>query len=165
VRYFEDFAKGDEYRLATVAVDRDEMVTFARRFDPQPFHVDEQQAKESSFGELIASGWFTGALFMRMFVDELLSDAASHGSPGVEELRWLRPVRAGDRLTGRVTVLDVWPSSRRDDRGTVLCQSELVNDAGEVVMSLRSRGMFGRRPSDEAAGRRPSGGASDRRPT
>lgn len=146
MRYFEDFAVGDEYRLATVTVDREEMVAFAERFDPQPFHVDEQLAKESSFGGLVASGWFTGSLFMRMFVDELLSDSASHGSPGVEELRWLRPVRAGDRLTGTVTVLDVWPSSRRADRGTLLCESQLTNDAGEVVMSLRSRGMFGRRP-------------------
>jgi acyl dehydratase len=163
VRYFEDFRTGDEYRLATVTVDYDEMVAFARRFDPQPFHVDDELAKESSFGELIASGWFTGSLFMRMFVDELLSDAASHGSPGVEELRWLRPVRAGDQLTGRVTVLDVWPSSKRDDRGTVLCRSELVNQDGEVVMSLRSRGLFGRdtngRVSDgrDTDGRDPAG--------
>jgi acyl dehydratase len=165
VRYFEDFAKGDEYELATVTVDRDEMVAFAQRFDPQPFHVDEELAKQSAFGELIASGWFTGSLFMRMFVDELLSDAASHGSPGVEELRWLRPVRPGDRLTGRVTVLDAWPSSKRDDRGTVLCQSELLNETGEVVMSLRSRGMFGRRPTEGGAGRRPTDGGAGRRPS
>jgi acyl dehydratase len=147
VRYFEDFHKGDEYRLATITVDADEMIDFARRFDPQPFHVDPELARESPFGGLIASGWFTGSLFMRMFVDELLSDAASHGSPGVEELRWLKPVRGGDQLTGRVTVLDVWESTRRPDRGTVLCQSELINSDGDVVMSLRSRGLFGRRPS------------------
>jgi acyl dehydratase len=157
VRYFEDFSVGDVYRLATVPVDRAEMVAFARRFDPQPFHVDEQLATESSFGELIASGWFTGSLFMRMYVDELLTDAASHGSPGVEELRWLKPVRAGDELSGTVTVLDVWPSSKRADRGTVLCRSELINQDGETVMSLVSRGMFGRRPTGDAAGRRPTG--------
>lgn len=156
MRYFEDFSKGDEYRLATITVDRDEMIAFARRFDPQPFHVDEDLARDSAFGELIASGWFTGSLFMRMFVDELLSDAASHGSPGVEELRWLKPVRAGDQLTGRVTVLDTWPSTKRADRGTVLCQSELLNQDGDVVMSLRSRGLFGRRPSGDAGGRRPT---------
>jgi acyl dehydratase len=165
VRYFEDFSVGDVYRLATVPVDRAEMVAFARRFDPQPFHVDEQLATESSFGELIASGWFTGSLFMRMYVDELLTDAASHGSPGVEELRWLKPVRAGDELSGTVTVLDVWPSSKRADRGTVLCRSELINQDGETVMSLVSRGMFGRRPTGDAAGRRPTGDAAGRRPT
>jgi acyl dehydratase len=147
VRYFEDFRQGDEYHLETVTVDRDEMVAFARRFDPQPFHVDEAAAKESPFGELIASGWFTGSLFMRMYVDELLTDAASHGSPGIEELRWLRPVRAGDQLTGRVTVVETRPSEKRPDRGTVFARSELVNQSGEVVMSLRSRGLFGRRPA------------------
>ena len=146
MRYFEDFAKGDEYHLATITVDHDEMVAFARRFDPQPFHVDEELAKESAFGELIASGWYTGSLFMRMYVDEVLHDAVSHGSPGVEELRWLRPVRAGDELTARVTVLDTWPSTKRDDRGTVLTLSEMINSSGEVVMSLKARGMFGRRP-------------------
>jgi acyl dehydratase len=149
VRYFEDFHKGDEYRLATITVDGDEMIEFARRFDPQPFHVDPDLARQSPFGGIIASGWFTGSLFMRMFVDELLSDAASHGSPGVEELRWLKPVRSGDRLTGRVTVLDTWESSRRSDRGTVLCQSELVNQEGDVVLSLRSRGLFGRHPTSD----------------
>jgi acyl dehydratase len=147
VRYFEDFRQGDEYHLETVTVDRDEMVAFARRFDPQPFHLDEAAAKESPFGELIASGWFTGSLFMRMYVDELLTDAASHGSPGIEELRWLRPVRAGDQLTGRVTVVETRPSEKRPDRGTVFARSELVNQSGEVVMSLRSRGLFGRRPA------------------
>jgi acyl dehydratase len=147
VRYFEDFRQGDEYHLETVTVDRDEMVAFARRFDPQPFHVDEAAAKESPFGELIASGWFTGSLFMRMYVDELLTDAASHGSPGIEELRWLRPVRPGDQLTGRVTVVETRPSEKRPDRGTVFARSELVNQSGEVVMSLRSRGLYGRRPA------------------
>jgi acyl dehydratase len=150
VRYFEDFHKGDEYALATTTIDADEMVAFARRFDPQPFHTDPELALESPFGGVIASGWFTGAVFMRMFVDELLSDAASHGSPGVEELRWLKPVRGGDQLTGRVTVLDTWESTKRPDRGTVVCQSELINQDGDVVMSLRSRGLFGRRPSPDA---------------
>jgi acyl dehydratase len=102
---------------------------------------------------------------MRMYVDELLTDAASHGSPGVEELRWLKPVRSGDQLSGTVTVLDVWPSSKRTDRGTVLCRSELANQDGQTVMSLVSRGMFGRRPTGDAAGRRPTGDAAGRRPT
>src|SRR4051794_8499043 len=127
------------------------MIAFARRFDPQPFHLDPELARESPFGGVIASGWFTGSLFMRMFVDELLSDSASHGSPGVEELRWLKPVRGGDQLAGRVIVLDTWGSTRRTDRGTVLCQSELTNQDGDVVMSLRSRGLFGRRPSPDDA--------------
>jgi acyl dehydratase len=145
--YFEDFEPGQDIDLGTCTVTEDEILAFARRFDPQPFHVDEAAAKESPFGELIASGWFTGSLFMRMYVDELLTDAASHGSPGIEELRWLRPVRAGDQLTGRVTVVETRPSEKRPDRGTVFARSELVNQSGEVVMSLRSRGLFGRRPA------------------
>ncbi|MDQ1673355.1 MAG: hypothetical protein QOC98_1917 [Frankiaceae bacterium] len=147
MRYFEDFGVGDVYELGTVTVDADEMTAFAQRFDPQPFHVDEVAAKESSFGELIASGWFTGSLFMRMYVDGLLQDAASQGSPGVEELRWRRPVRAGDELSGRVTVLDARPSASRADRGTVFTYAEVVNGDGEVVLSMKARGLFGRRPA------------------
>src|SRR5690242_9944279 len=122
-----------------------EMVRFAERFDPQPFHVDPVAAKDTPFGGLIASGWFTGSLFMRLYVEAVLSGAASQGSPGLSELRWLAPVRAGDVLTGRLVVLDMAPSSTRTTRGTVFMRGELVR-AGEPVVTMTFRGLFGRRP-------------------
>jgi acyl dehydratase len=145
MRYWEDFRVGQTFDLGSVSIDGDEMVRFAERFDPQPFHVDPVAAKDTSFGGLIASGWFTGSLFMRLYVDAVLAGAASQGSPGMSELRWLSPVRAGDVLTGRLTVLDVAPSSTKQDRGTVFLRGELLR-AGEPVLTTTFRGLFGRRP-------------------
>jgi acyl dehydratase len=147
VRYWEDFRVGDVTELGSVDVTREEIVEFARRYDPQPFHVDEEAAADGPFGGLIASGWHTTALFMGMFVRSILLDSASMGSPGVEEIRWTAPVRPGDRLTGRVTVTDVQPSSKRPDRGTVFTTSEVRNQDGVVVMTLKARGFFRRRSS------------------
>jgi acyl dehydratase len=147
VRYWEDFAAGDSTELGEVEVTRDEIVEFAERFDPQPFHVDEDAAADGPFGGLVASGWHTTALFMGLFVRAILLDSASMGSPGVEEIRWTAPVRPGDRLTGRVTVTAVEPSSKRPDRGTVFTTSELRNQDGVVVMTLKARGYFARRGS------------------
>jgi acyl dehydratase len=146
VRYWEDFSVGDATELGEVEVTRDEIVEFAQRFDPQPFHVDEQAAANGPFGGLVASGWHTAALFMGLFVRGILLDSASMGSPGVEELRWTAPVRPGDRLTARVTVTGLQESSRRPDRGTVFTTSEVLNQDGAVVMTLKARGYFGRRP-------------------
>jgi acyl dehydratase len=145
-RYFEDFEPGQVVELGSRTVTEEEIVAFAREFDPQPFHVDPEAARESVFGGLIASGWHTGALWMRMYVDALLDGTASMGSPGVEELRWLAPVRPGDRLTGRLEVLETTPSERRPDRGTVRIRAEMANQDGVVVLSMTSRGHFGRRP-------------------
>ncbi len=145
MRYWEDFRVGETFDLGSVTIDGDEMVRFAARFDPQPFHVDPLAAKETPFGGLIASGWFTGSLFMRLYVQAVLSGAASQGSPGLSELRWLAPVRAGDVLTGRLTVLDMAPSSTKTTRGTVFLRGELVR-AGEPVLTTTFRGLFGRRP-------------------
>lgn len=145
--YFEDLTAGRVYDLGSVRIDETEMIEFARRFDPQPFHVDPAAAKRSSFGELIASGWYTGSLFMRLYYDTVLSRAASQGSPGCEELRWLAPVRAGDLLHGRLTVCETRPSSTRPNRGTAFMLGELLRD-GEVVVRMRFRGLFGRRPRD-----------------
>jgi acyl dehydratase len=145
MRYWEDFRVGETFELGEVTIDGDEMVRFAERFDPQPFHVDPIAAKETPFGGLIASGWFTGSLYMRLYVDAVLSGAASQGSPGLSELRWLAPVRAGDVLTGRLTVLDMAPSSTKTTRGTVFMRGELVR-AGEPVVTMTFRGLFGRRP-------------------
>ena len=122
----------------------EEILDFARQWDPQPFHVDPEAAKETVFGGLIASGWHTGAMWMRLYVDSTLGSAA-RGSPGVEELRWLAPVRPGDTLTGRVTVLETSASDRDPTRGTVRILAEMENQDGVVVMRMTSRGHFGRR--------------------
>ena len=145
--YFEDLEAGQLVELGSHAVTEEEIVAFARQWDPQPFHVDPEAAKETVFGGLIASGWHTGAMWMRLYVDSLLDGAASMGSPGIEELRWLAPVRPGDMLTGKLTVLETTPSERRPDRGTVRIRGEMVNQDGVVVMSMTSRGHFGRRPA------------------
>ena len=112
MRYWEDFQVGEVSEVGPVTVSQDEIVEFATRFDPQPFHVDPEAARRSPFGGLIASGWHTTALFMGMFVRAVLLDSASLGSPGVEEIRWTAPVRPGDTLTGRSTVVAVQPSSK-----------------------------------------------------
>jgi acyl dehydratase len=143
---FEDFAVGQVYELGSRTVTEAELVEFARQWDPQPFHVDPEAAKESVFGGLIASGWQTGAIWMRMYVDTMLGSAA-RGSPGIEELRWLAPVRPGDTLTGRLTVLETAPSATKPDRGTIRIRGEMVNQDGVTVMAMTSRGHFGRRPT------------------
>ena len=142
--HFEDFEPGQVYELGTRSVTEEELVAFAREWDPQPFHVDPEAAKESVFGGLIASGWQTGAIWMRMYVDTMLGSAA-RGSPGIEELRWLAPVRPGDTLTGRLTVLEATPSATKPDRGTIRIRGEMVNQDGVTVMAMTSRGHFERR--------------------
>jgi acyl dehydratase len=147
MRWFEDFNVGDVAEVGPVTVSEDEIVAFATEFDPQPFHIDPEAAKASPFGGLIASGWHTTALFMGMFVRAILLDSASLGSPGVEELRWTAPVRPGDTLTGRVTITDVQPSKNNAGRGTVFTTNEVFNQNGELVMTLKARGFFARRPA------------------
>jgi acyl dehydratase len=146
MRYFEDFQVGEVVELGRKRLTAEEIVSFAREFDPQPFHVDEDAAARSPYGGLIASGWHTAAVFMRLFVEGVLVESASLGSPGVEELRWLHPVRPGDELTGVVRVVDVRPSERNPRRGTVTTESEVLNQHGDVVMRMRARGFFARRP-------------------
>jgi acyl dehydratase len=142
---FEDFAPGQVYELGSTTVTEEEIVDFARRFDPQPFHLDAEAAKDSDFGGLIASGWHTGAMWMRLYVDSLLGGGSGQGSSGIEELRWLAPVRPGDTLSGRLTVLETTPSERLPHRGTIRIRGEMVNQDGVTVMSIVSRGRFGRR--------------------
>jgi acyl dehydratase len=142
--HFEDLVAGAVFDLGTAAVDEEEMLAFAKQFDPQPFHVDPRAAEQSPFHGVIASGWFTGSLFMRLYVDALLADSASQGSPGCEDMRWLSPVRGGDLLTGRLTVLETRDSATRADRGTAIMRGELLRD-GEPVFRVTFRGLFGRR--------------------
>jgi acyl dehydratase len=145
MRHFEDFKVGEVTEVGPVSVSEAEIIDFAERFDPQPFHIDPEAAKSSPFGGLIASGWHTTALFMGMFVRGILLDSASLGSPGVEAIRWTAPVRPGDTLTGRVTITDVQPSETNPKRGTVFTTSEVFNQDGERVMTLKARGFFARR--------------------
>ena len=145
-RYFEDFAVGETIELGSVTVTQDEIIAFARQYDPQPFHVDPEAAKSSFFGGLVASGWHTGSLFMRLFADAFLSDTVSLGSPGAEELRWTVPVRPGDTLRATYTVLEARTSASRPGVGIVRGRSEARNQHDEVVMTFTGTGFFGRRP-------------------
>jgi len=142
---FDDFEPGRVYELGTKVVSQDEIVAFARQFDPQPFHLDPEAAKDSVFGGLVASGWHTGAMWMRLYVDSLLGGASGQGSSGIEELRWLAPVRPGDTLSGRLTVLEATVSESHPDRVSVRIRGEMVNQDGVTVMSMVSRGRFARR--------------------
>jgi acyl dehydratase len=142
---FDDFEPGQVYALGSKVVSEDEIVAFARQFDPQPFHLDPEAAKDSVFGGLVASGWHTGAMWMRLYVDSLLGGASGQGSSGIEELRWLAPVRPGDTLSGRLIVLEATASESHPDRVTVRIRGEMVNQDGVTVMSMVSRGRFARR--------------------
>ena len=163
MRYFEDFHVGECEELGSVVVTAAEIAAFAREFDPQPFHVDpvlqhafDEAARASAFGGLVASGWHTVSLFMRLYVERVLAHAASVLSPGVDELRWLGPVRPGDTLSAWAIVLACTPSRTRLDRGTVRILGQMTNHRGEVVLRLRSPIVFQRRPSapQPALGRR-----------
>lgn len=146
-RYFEDFQPGEVFDLGSRTVTQDEIIAFAREYDPQPFHVDPARAQDSFFGGLIASGWHTASMYMRLFVDNLLNDSDSMGSPGIDELRWLKPVRPGDTLRAGFTVLECIPSRSRPTLGIVRGRGEMRNGADEVVMTVTSVGFFGRRPN------------------
>lgn len=145
-RYWEDFAVGDVFELGEYRLERDELLAFARRYDPQPFHVDDAAAAAGPFGGLAASGWHTAAIWMRLYALSLLADCVSLGSPGIRELRWLAPVRPGTLLRARVTVDGAEPSSRHPDRGTLFMRGELLEPDARVVLTLVARGLFGRRP-------------------
>lgn len=137
-RFFEDYLPGSVSEFGSAEVDEAEIIEFGKRFDPQDFHIDPEAAARGPFGGLIASGWHTGALMMRMMVDNYLSNVSSLGSPGIDELRWLRPVRPGDTLRLRATILDTKRSRSKPDRGVVWTQTEVLNQNGEVVMSVKA---------------------------
>ena len=141
-RYFEDYIPGSVFEFGTVAVSEADIIDFGRRFDPQFFHTNPAAAARGPFGGLIASGWHTGSLAMRLFVDHYLSSVASLGSPGVDELRWTRPVRPGDSLRIRVAVLEARRSRSKPDRGIVRTLIEVLNQDGEVVMSLTAMNLL-----------------------
>lgn len=143
--FLEDFAPGDGFRLGSRSLEAGEIVAFAREYDPQPFHVDEEAARASPFGGLIASGWQTGSVFMRLLVDGLLCRTASMGSPGVRDLRWPRPVRPGDVLSAAIRVEEVTSSRSRADRGSIRITGGLTNQDGEEVLAMTAVLIVGRR--------------------
>ena len=145
--YFEDFPPGDVRESPPRTITREEMVEFARQYDPQPFHLDDEAAKKTIYGGLIGSGWLTVSVMMRLLWDTMLKDTVSLGSPGSDEIRWLKPVRPGDTLRARFTVVEAIPSRSKPDRGVVKTFTEILNQHGEVVMTMRGLGMFGRRPA------------------
>jgi acyl dehydratase len=137
-RYFEDYPVDSVAVYGPIVVDEAEVIEFGKRFDPQDFHVDPVKAARGPFGGVIASGWHTGSMMMRVLVDRYLSRTSGLGSPGMDELRWPAPVRPGDRLWVRITVLEARRSASKPDRGLLRMLIEVVNDAGVVVMSVKT---------------------------
>jgi len=145
--WWEDFPVGSARELGSVSVTREAVLDFARQFDPQPFHLDDAAAQASPFGRVAASGWHTCSLLMRMICDGYLLDSASLGSPGVENIKWVKPVYPGDTLHGRMTVLAARSMMSKPHSGLVQSRSEVFNQHDELVMSMEGWSMFGRRQS------------------
>jgi acyl dehydratase len=135
-RYFEDYIPGSVVDCGAFTLSEAEIIAFAKEYDPQPFHVDPVAAEKGPFGGLIASGWHTTSMMMRHLVDHYVSAESSLGSPGVEDIRWPKPVRPGDRLRVRATILEARRSASRPDRGIVKTLSELLNQDDELVMKV-----------------------------
>ena len=146
IRYFEDFVEGETLELGSHEFTSDSIIAFAREYDPQPMHIDPEQARSSPYGGLIASGWHTAGAYMRLLVDSLIAGTVSLGSPGIDQLRWLKPVRPGDVLTARITFIETKRSRSRPDRGILRSLGEMVNQDGEVVMTVEAANFFGCRP-------------------
>jgi acyl dehydratase len=150
--YFEDLVPGSVITFGPRTITRQEIVAFAAEFDPQPMHLDEEAAKKTMLGGLSASGWHTCAIMMRMIYDGFLQgqNAASMGAPGIDELKWLKPVRPGDALTMRLTFLEKREPKSRPDFGFVQCRCEVLNQRGEVVLESIYPGMFEKREREAA---------------
>jgi acyl dehydratase len=145
-RYFEDYAPGTVVTSGAITVSEAEIIDFARRYDPQAMHTDPEAAAKGRFGGLIASGWHTASVMMRLFATNFLSPESSVASPGIDELRWLQPVRPGDALSLRVTVIEARRSRSRPGEGVVRSHIEVLNQRGDVVMSLKPISLIACRP-------------------
>ncbi len=141
-RYFEDYISGVVHRFGSIAVDQDEIIAFASRYDPQSIHTDPEAARHGPFKGLIASGWMTAGLMMRLYCEHYLSAVASLASPGIDELRWIQPVRPGDSLSIRITVKGARRSRSKPDRGLVTSFVEVLNQSDAVVMSFTAMNML-----------------------
>jgi acyl dehydratase len=149
--YFEDFEVGSVSTFGRYPVTREEVISYASQFDPQPMHLDEAEAAKTMLGGLSASGWHTCSMLMRMIADEFILDSAGMGSPGIDEVKWLRPVRPGDVLSVRRTILEARPSAKRADRGYVKFRFEVLDQHGNVVLDQLNSIIFARRETGEAA--------------
>lgn len=145
-RYFEDFGLGEKTDLGRYAVTEAEILAFARQYDPQRMHTDRDFAGRSMFGGLIASGWHSCAMFMRLMVDAILMESSAIASPGVDGIRWIRPVRVGDVLRAEAEVVEIKASRQRPDRGLVKHDCKVFSQQDELVMTLRTLALFGRKP-------------------
>ena len=150
-RYFEDFAAGMVIEHGPRLVTREEIVAFAAEFDPQPMHLDEEAARNSILGGLAASGWHTCCLLMRMACDSFVLDSSSMGAPGVDEVKWLKPLRPGTHITLRTTVLETRTSKNRPEMGLVKALMEVLDDEGGQIMTLTTSMLMGRRVAAEVA--------------
>jgi acyl dehydratase len=144
-RYFEDYIQGNVYEYGTITVTEQEIIEFARQFDPQAMHIHREQAARGRYGGIVASGWHTVGLAMRLYVERYLSHVASLASPGVDELRWPNPVRPGDSLRIRVSILETKPSRTKTDRGVVRALLEALNQEDKIVLSMIVMSILGRR--------------------
>jgi acyl dehydratase len=145
--YFEDYPVGAVFTGGPIVVSEAEILEFARRYDPQPMHVDKAAAESGQFGGLIASGWHTGALMMQLLVAHFVPSPGNLASPGLDELRWLKPVRPGDRLSLRATVLSARRSHSKPGQGIVTSLVEVLNQDGEAVMTLKPISLMRCRPT------------------
>jgi acyl dehydratase len=145
--YLEDFTEGDRWELGEYEMSREEIVSFAERYDPQPFHVDEAAARESIFGELVASGWHTASVCIRLLTVDFLEETSHLVGKRVTDLRWLQPVRPGDRLSGHVEILGTTPSRSAPERGYLDYRLHGTTGDDETVLRMDLHGIFGCRPS------------------
>ena len=142
IRYFEDYAPGAVVDCGTFTLSEAEIIAFAAQYDPQPFHTDPVAAKDSPFGGVIASGWHSTAMMMRQLVGHFFSPETGLGSPGVDSIRWISPVRPGDTLQVRVTIAEARRSASKPDRGIVKTRTELVNQDGQVAMTVTANSII-----------------------
>jgi len=149
--YWEDFASGAVAVYGPRLVTREEIVAFASEFDPQPMHLDEMAARDTMLGGLGASGWHMCCLFMRIIADGFILNSSSMGAPGIEEVRWLAPLRPGTQIRVRSTVMETRASKNRPDMGLVKLAYEMIDETGTPLMSLTNTQMFGRRKAEAAA--------------
>ncbi len=145
--YYEDLAAIPSDNVGSRLITREDILRFAREYDPQPFHIDEDAAKDSPYGGLISSGWMTCAVTMRLMCDHYLLQSSSMGSPGIDALRWLKPVRPGDTISVVRKTLEARKSVSKPDRGLIKSLWEVSNQHGEVVMTMEGMGLFGCRPA------------------
>ena len=146
-RYWDDYQVGMRFELGSTTFTEGEIVEFARQFDPQSFHVDEAAARQSMFGGLIASGWHVTSKLMRLFVDNYVDARTALGSPGLDQVRWLKPVRPGDTLTAWVECADKVPSKSRPEMGIIHEHWGATNQNGELVVTVKGINMVRRRPA------------------